>query len=81
MTIRVLICDDAADLRIMYMISLSDEPDIDLVGEATNGVEAVNSPALCYPTSCYLTSTCLRRTASRRLRRSISITRRPRSSC
>ena len=41
MTIKVLICDDTADLRILYRAMLSTEPNIDVVGEARNGAEAV----------------------------------------
>ncbi|MEA2517791.1 MAG: hypothetical protein QOG16_1629 [Actinomycetota bacterium] len=38
---RVLICDDVAELRSAYRVWLSAERDIDVVGEAANGNEAV----------------------------------------
>ena len=41
MAIRVLICDDAPELIGLYKLWFSHEADIDLVGEARDGAEAV----------------------------------------
>jgi diguanylate cyclase (GGDEF)-like protein len=39
--LRLLICDDAAELRAMLRAQLADHPRLDVVGEAANGEEAV----------------------------------------
>ena len=39
--IRLLICDDAPEIRAMVTATLADHPAIDIVGEAANGEEAV----------------------------------------
>jgi DNA-binding NarL/FixJ family response regulator len=39
--IRVLVCDDQAMLRAGYVTILSAQPDLDVVGEAGDGIEAV----------------------------------------
>jgi DNA-binding NarL/FixJ family response regulator len=41
MTIRVVVADDQALVRSGFTMLLSGEPDIEVVGEASNGVEAV----------------------------------------
>jgi DNA-binding NarL/FixJ family response regulator len=41
-TVRVLIADDQELIRTGFRMILAAEPDIDVVGEATNGVEAVS---------------------------------------
>jgi DNA-binding NarL/FixJ family response regulator len=41
MTIRVVVADDQALVRSRFSVLLAGEPDIDVVGEANNGAEAV----------------------------------------
>jgi DNA-binding NarL/FixJ family response regulator len=41
MSTRVLVCDDQALVRMGYVTILSSQPDFEIVGEAVNGVEAV----------------------------------------
>jgi diguanylate cyclase (GGDEF)-like protein len=50
-TYRVLIVDDHPDLRAVLRMRLEFEPDIDVVGEASNGVEAVRLTALLSPSA------------------------------
>src|SRR3954467_7417806 len=50
MTIRVLVADDQAMVRAGFRMLLSGEDDIDVVGEASNGLEAVDQAARCNPT-------------------------------
>jgi DNA-binding NarL/FixJ family response regulator len=38
---RVLICDDVADLRLLLRLWLEREPDLEVVGEAATGAEVV----------------------------------------
>ena len=42
MRIRVGVCDDVADVRFMVRVAIGREPDMDLVGEAVNGQEAID---------------------------------------
>ena len=38
---NVLIADDSADIRLLIRLALHLEPDLEIVGEATNGADAV----------------------------------------
>ncbi|HEX6335918.1 MAG TPA: response regulator transcription factor [Jiangellaceae bacterium] len=49
MTIRVAVADDQALVRSGFTVLLSGEPDIDVVGEAGNGAEAVAVAAREHP--------------------------------
>lgn len=49
MTIRVLLCDDTADIRGLLRLSLTMDPDIEIVGEAANGAEGVALAAQLQP--------------------------------
>jgi len=64
-TIRVLIADDHALLRGGFKLILEAEPDIDIVGEASDGREAL-ARASSSPTSSSWTFGCRSSTASRR---------------
>jgi DNA-binding NarL/FixJ family response regulator len=50
MTIRVLVADDQAMVRAGFRMLLSGEPDIEVVAEASNGLEAVEKAARFDPT-------------------------------
>jgi DNA-binding NarL/FixJ family response regulator len=50
MTIRVLVADDQSMVRAGFRMLLSDEDDIEVVAEASNGIEAVNQAARVHPT-------------------------------
>ena len=52
MTVRVLIADDQQLIRAGFRMILSTEPDIEVVGEAATGVEAVALARELQPTSC-----------------------------
>ena len=49
MTVRVLIADDQELIRTGFRMILAAEPDIDVVGEATNGAEAVTLTSELHP--------------------------------
>jgi DNA-binding NarL/FixJ family response regulator len=50
MSIRVLVADDQAMVRSGFRMLLGSEPDIEVVAEASNGVEAVQKAARFEPT-------------------------------
>jgi DNA-binding NarL/FixJ family response regulator len=49
MTIRVLVADDQAMVRAGFRMLLADEPDIEVVAEASDGLEAVAEAAHTHP--------------------------------
>jgi DNA-binding NarL/FixJ family response regulator len=50
MSIRVLVADDQSMVRAGFRLLLSREPDIDVIAEARNGIEAVQQAARFTPT-------------------------------
>jgi DNA-binding NarL/FixJ family response regulator len=47
--IRVLLCDDAEGFRALMRSSLADDPSIEIVGEAADGVAGVEATAALQP--------------------------------
>jgi DNA-binding NarL/FixJ family response regulator len=47
--IRVLLCDDAEGFRALMRISLADDPSIEIVGEAADGIAGVEATAELQP--------------------------------
>jgi DNA-binding NarL/FixJ family response regulator len=47
--IRVLLCDDVEGFRALMRSSLADDPAIEIVGEAADGVEGVEAAAALQP--------------------------------
>ena len=65
--IRVLVADDQQLLRAGFRVILEAEPDIEVVGEAVDGIEAVEAGGQhADPTSSSWTSACRASTASPR---------------
>ena len=50
--IRVLLVDDQELVRAGFRLILDAQPDIEVVGEAADGAEAVEAGRGCSPTSC-----------------------------
>jgi two-component system, LytTR family, response regulator len=63
--VRTLIVDDEPLARRRLRTILATEPDVDIVGEASNGTAAVVEIAEKRPTCSCSTSRCRARTASR----------------
>ena len=72
--IRVLLADDQALVPGGFQMILSSQADIDVVGEAADGRQAVELARHLSPTSCSWTSECPNRTDSRRRAGTASVT-------
>ena len=64
--IRVVLADDHGVIRDGLGRLISAVEDVDLVGVAADGLEAIEQCRRCGPTSCSWTSTCRTSTGSRR---------------
>ncbi len=47
--IRLFVCDDAADMRLLLRYAAEDEPDLELVGEAADGEAGIAGVAAARP--------------------------------
>ena len=47
--IRVVVADDTPDMRLLLRLSMARRPDIEVVGEAANGQEAIDLAAALRP--------------------------------
>ncbi len=63
--IRVLIADDEALIRAGFRVLIESAADLRVVGEASNGIQAVRQARALRPESCSWTSRCRSWTASR----------------
>ena len=66
MSVRVLIADDQALVRAGFRMILDAEEDLDVVGEAADGAEAVEQARRLSPDLVLWTSACPSSTGSRR---------------
>jgi DNA-binding NarL/FixJ family response regulator len=48
-SLRVILVDDVADIRLLLRMTLEDDPRFEIVGEAANGLEAVEQAAELHP--------------------------------
>ena len=69
-TKRLVLADDHHLLRRGFRSLLSDEPGLEVVGEASTGLEAIETCRRLAPDLVLMDSVCLRWTASRRPARS-----------
>jgi CheY-like chemotaxis protein len=46
---RVFLCDDVADMRLLMRLALEEVPDLKVVGEADNGISALTGVAESQP--------------------------------
>jgi DNA-binding NarL/FixJ family response regulator len=81
MTVRVLIADDQHLVRTGLKVILDSEPDIEVIGEATHGREAVSMTRELRPDVAVMTFACPNSMASRRPNRSPHTTANPAPAC